>query len=355
MNGSMFNGSVDPTTSFNTNSCLYGPIPTGDEAIAEYETYCRCRVMKEGWLDTLLVEEVFSKLFLTISVIGNIFVIVVLNRMKKGFFNAPMKALLQNLSIADMTVCILYNVNEKISKNSSLTTSSMCRLFGGLLWACLSSSSCAVCCVSIERYLAVVKPLEFNLTKKKALLMIIFSWYYSLLFTIPDFYFLEQIYVDHICLQDTVSICYYTHYLGITVSTLNILTILATFVIPLVIVVYTNVTIIVVMLKTARANKTKTIDQGNAKKLSGVIMIVLLLTVVYVICSVPFTIYYILNAIPKEFEVHKVYPYVAYYLMLVNSSCNPFIYSFFSAEFRKECLNLISLPCSWVKDKLNCV
>lgn len=355
MNGSMFNGSVDPASPFNTNSCLYGPIPKGKEQIAQYEFFCQCRVVEEGVLDTLLIEEIFSKFFLALSVIGNVFVIVVLHRMQRGFFNAPMKALLQNLSIADMTVCIMYNVNDAISTNTPYTTNPLCRLFGGLLWASLSSSSCAVCCVSIERYLAVVKPLEFNLTMKKAMLMILFSWYYSLLFTIPDFYFLERIYVGPICLQGTVAICYYTHYLGIPVSTLNILSILATFVLPLVIVVYTNVTIIVIMLKTARANKTKTIDQSSAKKRSGVIMIVFLLTVVYVICSVPFTTFYILNAVPKQIEVNKHFIYVAYYLMLANSSCNPFIYSFFSAEFRKECVNLISLPCRWVKEKLNCV
>lgn len=357
MNDSMLgiNGSVSQAP-FNANSCTYGPIPTGKQAILQYERFCSCQVLDVSFLDTLLVEEIISKFFLAISVIGNLFVIIVLNRMKRGFFNAPMKALLQNLSITDMTVCILYNVNESTSKNSSLTTNAACKIFGGLLWAALSSSSCAVCCVSMERYLAVVKPLEFNLTKKKAMLMIVFSWYYSLLFTLPDFYFLERIFVGPICLQGIISFCYYTHWQGVAVKTLNVVSIIATFVIPLIIVVYTNVAIIVIMLKTAKANKSKGIDQGNSKKRSGVIMIVLLLTVVYVICSVPFIINYLLTALPpKKIKIDQNFAYVAYYLMLANSSCNPFIYSFFSAEFRKECVNLISLPCRWVKDKLDCV
>lgn len=352
MNNSVVGNVSVLQASLTSNSCLYGPIPKGQQEIEQFQTFCKCRVFEEGFLDTLLVEDIFSKFFLTISVIGNLFVIVVLNRMRRGFFNAPMKALLQNLSVADMTVCIMYNVNEAVGSNSPLTTSTFCKLFGGLLWASLSSSSCAVCCVSMERYLAVVKPLEFNLTKKKAMLMIIFSWYYSLLFTIPDFYFLERFFLGPVCLQGIVPICYYAHWNGIAVSTLNLINIIATFVIPLIIVVYTNVTIIVIMLKSAKVNKRKSIEQGSAKRRSGVVMIVLLLTMMYVICSVPFTIHYILNAIPTGVEVHKNFTYVSYYLMLVNSSCNPFIYSFFSAEFRKECATLISLPCRWVKDKL---
>lgn len=330
---------------FSQYQCQNGPIPVGDEERALFMRFCQCYAFPQA----LLVEEIFSKFFLTISVIGNLLVIIVLYRMKRGFFNAPMKALLENLSIADTAVCVLFNVNEAVGVGSPLTTSGFCKLFGGLLWASLSSSSCAVCCVSIERYLAVVKPLEFNLTKKKAMLMIIFSWYYSLLFTILDFYFLEKI-VYHVCLRGDVPICAYSHLPDIDVNTLNLLNIVATFIIPLIIVLYTNVSIMAVMVKSAKANKKNSTDQRN--KHSGVIMIVFLLTAIYVICSVPFTVNYVLNAIPVVINVPRKFTYVAYYLMLANSSCNPFIYSFFSAEFRRECVNLISIPYNWVKDKI---
>ncbi|XP_031558413.1 tachykinin-like peptides receptor 99D [Actinia tenebrosa] len=341
---SLSNGSSKPM--FTQDQCQNGPIPDGDEQQAMFQAFCRCNILPHP----LLVEEIFSKFFLTVSVMGNLLVIIVLYRMKRGFFNAPMKALLQNLSIADTAVCVLYNVNDAVGVGSPLTTSGFCKLFGGLLWASLSSSSCAVCCVSIERYLAVVKPLEFNLTKKKALLMIIFSWYYSLLFTILDFYFLEKI-VYKVCLRGDVAICGYSHLPDIDVTVLNLLNIIATFIIPLIIVLYTNVSIMAVMVKSAKAKKKNTTDQSN--KHSGVIMIVFLLTAIYVICSVPFTVNYVLNAIPVVIDVPRQFTAVAYYLMLANSSCNPFIYSFFSAEFRRECANLISLPYNWIKDKIN--
>jgi hypothetical protein len=330
---------------FSQYQCQNGPIPEDEKEREMFQMFCRCAIIPQA----LVVEEIFSKFFLTISVIGNLLVIVVLYRMKRGFFNAPMKALLQNLSASDTAVCVLYNINEAIGVGSPLTTNGFCKLFGGLLWASLSSSSCAVCCVSIERYLAVVKPLEFDLTKRKAMLMIIFSWYYSLLFTILDFYFLEKV-VGNVCLSGEVAVCYYSHWPGVDVSIFNLLNVIATFIIPLIIIVYTNVSIMAVMVKSAKLTKRNSTDQS--KRHSGVIMIVFLLTVIYVICSVPFTVHYVLNALPVVINVPRKFTYVSYYLMMANSSCNPFIYSFFSAEFRKECVNLISLPYNWVKDKI---
>ncbi|EDO38876.1 predicted protein [Nematostella vectensis] len=330
-------------------SCEHGPIPSDEQLQGMFQSVCGCQIVSSTLLVTPMVENFFNKFFLSISVIGNLLVILILHRMRRGFFNSAMKVLLQNLSVADTAVCVLYNINEAIGRNSHFTLDSTCKLFTGLLWASLCCSSCSVCCVSIERYLAVVHPLEFNLTKRKAFLMAIFSWYYSLLFTFPDFYFVERVDLNA-CTRGTVHLCLYSHWQGTDVIMMNLLNVTATFVVPLAVVLFTNISIMKILLFPNENTKQVQKSGDRRNRHSNVVIIVLLLTAIYVACSIPFAVYYVLTVIPQKVELPKKFPQVAYYLMLANSSCNPFVYSFFSADFRRECVRFLLTPYRWFKE-----
>lgn len=319
--------------------CSGSTFPESDTERQDYQQFCQCTIPPESW--HTMAEVVLSKLLLIISVLGNTLVIFVLQRMKRnGEQCGAMKLLIQNLCVADMSVCIVYNINEAIGIDSEHSTTPVCKLIGGLTWTTLSASSCLICCVSLERYLAVVKPFDFSLNTRRTTLMVIFSWYYSLMFTLPDFYFLKRLEAPF-CGRGLIPFCSYDYFRGTDITVLFLMTLSATFLVPLVFIVYTNVAVIRSLLRSQGSKLFRKFRPTNDQRRRGVIFIVLLLTAIFVLCSVPFATYLLLIAV--SVTVPKEYAIVAYYLMLFNSTANAFVYSFFSAEFRRNCKELFLL------------
>ena len=328
-------------------NCSSSSFPDSEEERNAFQQFCRCYIPPESW--HTMAEVVLSKLLLIISILGNLLVIYVLQRMKRnGDQQSAMKLLIQNLSVADMLVCIMYNVNEAIGIDSSFTTTPVCKLFAGLLWTTLSVSSCLICCVSAERYLAVVKPFDFALDTRRTILLVGFSWYYSLVFTIPDFYFLTRLETPY-CGKGIISYCSYDFMRGTDISVIYTMTVSATFLVPIFFIVCVNIALIRSLLASQGSKLFRKFRPTikDAKKRRGVVFIVLLLTAIFVVCSLPFATYLMLNALDATVPQQVVV--VAYYLMLVNSTANAFVYSFFSVEFRRNCKKLFLLPLNCFK------
>ena len=319
--------------------------PESEEERKAYQQFCRCFIPPESWHSE--VEVVFSKLLLVISIVGNLLVIYVLQRMKRnGDQMGAMKLLVQNLCVADMSVCIMYNVSEAVGIDSSYTTIPVCKLAAGLLWTTLSTSSCLICCVSAERYLAVVKPFDFAINRRQTVLMVVFSWYYSLIFTIPDFYFITKFEVPY-CGKGFIPSCTYDYIRGTDITVIFLTALSATFLVPIVFIIVVNVAVVRSLLRSQGSKLFRKFRPTTDRKRRGVVFIVLLLTAIFAVCSLPFATHLLLNAlnitVPRDISI------VAYYLMLVNSTANAFVYSFFSAEFRKNCKDLFLLPFKCLK------
>ena len=321
-------------------NCEGSTFPESDKERQAYEQFCQCIIPPDTWHS--MVEVVISKLLLIISIIGNLLVIIVLERMKRsGDHCGAMKLLIQNLCFADMAVCIIYNIYEIVGIDSKASITPVCKLIGGLSWTTLSASSCLICCVTAERYLAVVKPFDFVVNTRRTVLMVVFSWYYSLIFTLPDFYFLTRLELPF-CGRGIIPFCSYDYIQGTDITVILLMTLSATFIVPLVFIVAANVAVVRSLLHSQgsrlfRKFRPRTNDRGRR----GVVCIVLLLTAIFVLCSVPFATYMLLIAV--SVTVPTEYAIVAYFLMLVNSTANAFVYSFFSSEFRRNCKELFSL------------
>ena len=322
-----------PQALFNCSSSRF---PNSEVEREAYQQFCRCIIPPESW--HTMVEMVLSKLLLFISILGNALVIYVLQRMKRnGDQMGAMKLLIQNLSVADMSVCIMYNVSEAVSIDSVYTSIPVCKLVAGLLWTTLATSSCLICCVSVERYFATVKPFDFSIDTRKTVLMVVFSWYYSLTFSIPDFYLITKVDVSF-CGKGNVALCTYDFFRGTDITITLLTTLSATFLVPILFTVCVNIAVVKTLLRSQGTKLFRKFRPKTCRKRRGVVFIVLLLTAIFVVCSLPFATHLLLNAlniaIPKQVTI------VAYYLMLVNSTANAFVYSFFSAEFRKNCNQL---------------
>lgn len=315
-----------------------------------FQRYCRCIISPPDFFTTF-VEVFFSRLFLAISILGNLLVIVVLQRMKKRSPTLRLRTnfLIQNLAVADMTVCLLYNLNEIYDKNPNQTTRFTCKIFAGLLFTSLSASSCLICFISVERFLAVVRPLDFELSQRKATLMVIFSWYYAVLFAIPDFYWIEKIDIKF-CQIGMVPLCTYKQQPGTDTTVVSLLSVTATFIIPIAVIIFANASIVKTMVcsedsifyyrrKRSRTSSELSINTSNLRRKQNAVRIVLLLTLVFVVCSVPYATSVVLSTVGVTVPITFIS--VAYYLMLLNSTANPFVYSFLSRDFRQACWQLV--------------
>lgn len=337
-------------TSMNTSAqapfnCQGSTFPESDKERQAYEQFCRCIIPPDTWHS--MGEVVLSKLLLIISVVGNLLVIIVLQQMKRsGDHCGAMKLLIQNLCVADMAVCIIYNIYEIVGIDSKASITPVCKLIGGLSWTTLSASSCLICCVTAERYLAVVKPFDFVINTRRTILMVVFSWYYSLMFTLPDFYFLTRLEAPF-CGRGIIPFCSYDYIRGTDITVILLMTLSATFLVPLIFIVAANVAVVRSLLRSQGSRLFRKFRPTNDQRRRGVVFIVLLLTAIFVLCSVPFATYLLLIAV--SVTVPREYAIVAYYLMLVNSTANAFVYSFFSSEFRRNCKELFVLLFTYFK------
>ena len=131
-----------------------------------------------------------------VNFIGNSLVIsvVLLNKSMK----TPINYLLMNLAVADMTVALFSSVQLIISPAISHPTGAkgtlLCKFLtgGNPAWIGAIASIFSLTALAFERYCAVLHPrsIRLKLTKRKILLLIILCWFFSVVFTIPGFWWM---------------------------------------------------------------------------------------------------------------------------------------------------------------------
>ncbi|XP_038067910.1 trace amine-associated receptor 1-like [Patiria miniata] len=132
-----------------------------------------------------------------IGVLGNLLVCFVILRVK--FLHNMTNYLLVNLAVADMLTCLtLFFYNLTVSPtctlvryvpNSSWQRELLCRILASsyLGWAFSYISAYSLCLVTLERYVAVVHPLQYarKLTVPRMITLISLTWVISFAATIP--------------------------------------------------------------------------------------------------------------------------------------------------------------------------
>ncbi|XP_038069864.1 neuromedin-U receptor 2-like [Patiria miniata] len=132
-----------------------------------------------------------------IGVLGNILVCFVILRVK--FLHNMTNYLLVNLAVADLLMCLLiffFDLTSggncalyHIAPTSSGARQLFCRLLvsGYFIWVTSCASGYNLCVVTLERYYAIVHPLQYarKLTATRMKILIALIWIISFLFSIP--------------------------------------------------------------------------------------------------------------------------------------------------------------------------
>ena len=220
----------------------------------------------------------------------------------------------------------------------------------------MTVSGSMLICIGYERYKAIVNSLTSRLRKRKALVMVVFSWVYSCVLQIP-FVFALTVEPSGRCLID---IAWWPNQLSFNLTYIMAL-IVPQFVIPAFCIIFFYVGIVSHLRKVHKLNSMRGIyssvdvaekrekqNRKTTKLLTGLVL-------VYAICILPGKVI-ILSIIVKpallsSHFTRQLYEF-ARLLTTANSCFNPILYTTLSHSFREDLRRMFSMRSDKTTNKL---
>ncbi|XP_009071625.1 PREDICTED: probable G-protein coupled receptor 132 [Acanthisitta chloris] len=206
----------------------------------------------------------------------------------------------------------------------------LCKVTGFVFFCNIYFSILLLCCISMDRYVALVYPLECRGRRgqKKAILIV------CCLFAVVSASHIPVFYIEEKC--GNVTTCFETVPLNKTLASLSFARFLIGFAIPFAILIFTNYKIFQI---------TKTSSSFTHRQKAKVKYLAIAIIVIFLICFAPYhvvliirAIYYLLNQdCPCPFE-KKIYSIFTVFLCLgtANGVADPIIYVLVSENVRRD-------------------
>ena len=278
--------------------------------------------------------DVFKTLFsvlLTTDLVGNSLVILIIlnNRSMK----TPMNYLLLNLAVADMMVGAFFAPPILFMSTFTHPTGTagdvLCKLITGknLAWLGSLVSTFTLVLVAIERFYAVVHPLNFRrkITKRKVRFIVPACWILATVITIPSF--LGDQYKEESCSEWLPHRWQNVSYAALWLASAGVIPVGVMLVLYLIV-------IHSLWFKDNNSGDGSRVVLINSRKRITKMMITV--SIIYALCCLPTHIMYIIYAFyPGLFGKDETLFPLSYCLIVLNSSINPFVYTFQFEEFRK--------------------
>lgn len=280
-----------------------------------------------------LLFSALSWIFTILGIVGNSFVIFLISS-KKRLAQLYTNHFLLSLSFADLAVSFcLHPANYSDSKDVYKSV-----WLYSFQWAFLHSSVFNLCAVTLDRYVAIVKPLIYGLfmTKTRVMILICMAWIIPFVSNFIPLTFLNS-------KHEVIAMNYYSYYMVIAFEIL-----------PMLILVSTTVHMIIIAKKVAREtasviNQLKHNHPGTdggktaptRRKHTGLFFVVsivvffvfcYLLTLVMSFCH----IFQLCSTPPSLNPVKTI-------LLIANSAFNPFAYGFLKNDVKEEVKRFLRL------------
>ncbi|XP_044312772.1 octopamine receptor beta-2R [Drosophila rhopaloa] len=347
----------------------------------------------EDWLDNIFwVFKAFVMLLIIIAAIcGNLLVIISVMRVRK--LRVITNYFVVSLAMADIMVAIMamtFNFSVQVT-GRWLFSPFLCDLWNSLDVYFSTASILHLCCISVDRYYAIVKPLKYpiSMTKRVVGIMLLNTWISpALLSFLPIFigwYTTDEHKVDVIEHPDRCAFVVNKYYAVISSS--------ISFWIPCTIMIFTYLAIFreanrqekQLMMRHGNAmlmhrpsmqpsgealsgsgsSKTLTLHEveqehtptkdkhlikmkreHKAARTLGIIM------GTFILCWLPFFLWYTLSMTCEPCQVPDIVVSILFWIGYFNSTLNPLIYAYFNRDFREAFRNtLLCLFCNWWKDR----
>lgn len=302
--------------------------------------------------DAKIVFYVLQCFFVVFGLVGNVLVILSVRcniHMKKSISNF----FITNLAIADIGVLLVghtFILGLEIREFHWPFGEFACQVLYPLSDAFYGVSIWSIVAISFHRYRGIVHTMHAQLSKKKARVMLIATWLFSvILITLPLWIFmdLEPLYNAKTCnvrWPNNESSTAYNIYLGTFFYFL-----------PLALILYFYLRIRLSLKRSSGFHRkmTKSSSQSalrddfakrirrNAKALRVLMPVV----VVFFITMLPFTVFRLLLAFANmsSFPYTRILFFGSFIAVLANSSANPVIYTIVSPDFRRSFIRFLGM------------
>ncbi|XP_054617369.1 trace amine-associated receptor 1-like [Dunckerocampus dactyliophorus] len=270
---------------------------------------------------------IFLCLLSIIIICGNLLIIISVVYFKQ--LHTPTNYLILSLAVADLLVGVLV---FPLSIEFTVTYCAyqeelLCKVRSSVDVTLSTASILHLCCISIDRYHAVCKPLTYRttITVHVVVFMILVSWSLSVLVAI-GFLVAELNYAK----------CGRKCYIDVLIA--NIVGLICSFYLPVIIMICIYVKIFLVAQKQARSIQntsyhSRTTGAAVSKMERKATKTLTIVMGVFLICWSPFFLYFfvqLLNQVLVPIAVVETLNWLA----LSNSMLNPFIYAFFYSWFQ---------------------
>ena len=281
-------------------------------------------------------------IMVVIGLIGNSFVVIIV--WKTTSMHTTTNFLLTNVAIADIISllwCLIPLASSLSGKHPRGQVGTyICKFFTGYAVTSISVSVklSSLFVLAIERYRAVLKPLENNLQLRQQYIghHIAFSWIFAAIYSLPGFIYSEYDERLQRCLDPwTMERVATVKWLVITTAVLMTICSICLFCCYFQILkgIYITNTVCPEIAATRQA------DMKAKRKLA---IVSLTVTAAYIICNTPFLVFEIyaaytghekiVNNYETLYRIYRVLGYIIYF----NSCLNPFLYGFQSSNYRRH-------------------
>ncbi|XP_041083024.1 C-X-C chemokine receptor type 3-like [Polyodon spathula] len=278
----------------------------------------------------------YSLVFM-LGLLGNGLVIAVLLQVKRSW-NVTDTFIL-HLALADslMVVTLPFWAGEAV--HGWIFGTGLCKLAGFTLKVNFYCGIFFLCCISLDRYLSIVRAVRMSSQGKTKLVRAscVTVWALSILISFPDLVFLKEKKIKN------ASSCFDES----TIPWQLILSfrLIVRFIFPSAVMVFCYSKILYKLSRSQELQKRKAMKVIQA------------LVVVFFVCWMPYNVVILVDiflrgGVPESRAHQRCYLYVARILSLnlgaLHCCLNPFLYTFVGDKFRKKLFQLI---CSWVQRK----
>ena len=306
-----------------------------------------------------IVQLVLCSLLLLIGLIANSVVIIIY--LATPSLKNPTNYYLMNLMLVDLVI-LCFNIpvviiSEIMQDNRHYTMGdTMCKLSQSIAAASVYIMSFILVAISLDRYMAVKYPLKSRLNNFWTACVIVVLWVFAFALVIP-----ELMYLKVLRLTKTSSVCTRiwpdTNRYRITQNYMIYMICITCigFIIPLIIMICTNIQITVIVKRSGSIFGGETHSQSLDKTKRHVLVMVITIVVVYILCLTPKEAVRLLSAcqlIALPYDQVKILVVVVRYIAYANAAINPIIYAMLNKQFKARLYRILRWPMT-PYDKFN--
>eukprot|EP00057_Strongylocentrotus_purpuratus_P001620 XP_001200274.1 PREDICTED: somatostatin receptor type 2-like [Strongylocentrotus purpuratus] len=287
-----------------------------------------------------------------LGLLGNFLVVLVLFQRRSAGSSAD--AFIGNLAAADfLTSLFLIPLPRASQVPSTLLGKIYCKIVftSVLVWFCIFTSTLTLMAISVERFVAIVYPIQFARWRKRQHITfgIILIWGMSV---VVNLFIPLTIHVNdesHECTVDFMTFA--------SQVTIGVYSILVCYIIPIAVMLITNVTAARTLQRQFKRFNSTYRGEGKSKASMNllvarkrVLYMLILVIIIYCICWGPNSIAYFLYNIRVLDSSHLYGPIdqVLVLLAFYNSCANPIVYTLCYPQFRKALRKLVT--CSKISN-----